>query len=1150
MILWQFVFAVAIWWIANTLTSVVSKNVMYDDSETYEGVTGWTTAFKDLRWLDLTVLQHLIGMVASAAWLKVVMKQPLLPEEMPRTAIYMAAVGNVIGNLATNAAYALISSSTTQVIKACEPIFTFGFSILLLSNRESLNLPTLLSIVTMIIGACIVTMLDASFNIWGLIAAVCSNIAFPLRNIYLKKLNNPSTGPLQKFAIVSTYSTLLLLPAITIKLANAKKVFHVSRREVFASSLTHVAYNVASIGVLQNVIPLSHAILNLSKRVFVIFVNIAYFQTSFSVSMSIGILVFFVGLTCYYRAISGGNNSKTSSIRMLFLLGLLVIAACICGQYFNSRTLSGNQPQKSRLTRLVSEKRIFSAWVFERPLPLSVVNNVRAIGQQYPTIPIHVYCGTTQCVNVVSKLNSLEARFTVEFLVISDIVQDTPLEQWIARHPLNKVLSGSEFENHLQIAVQLGILWRYGGVYVDPTVKVVEDLLPEMGGNAWITRGVDGRESLDFSYFPAHHHFINNLMERFIREYSKRALMFDFSTITRDAYSSCVTYRNCPACATLLHTRSLVDENVSEGRHYGTLSYNSRVNEVNNANLGDEIQGFPGLQFLPFIDHFVERDALNTSASNQKIKIFFNAWWGSRQSDWPPPDNIEPIMISVHIHTSVQEEWAQHMDYFKSKAPIGCRDYSTLDYFTKHGVEAYFSGCLTLLLKDPGIKGIERTNITYLVDVKEEYIEMLPLYIQEQAIIIHHDMSGRGRKSSVERFSAGYRLIERYASAKLVITQRIHSALPCVAMGTPVVFINSPKLPGGGGTEKESSERITGLLQLFHTVDMYVLSTEEAMLWLTSFPWDNPPPNPNVDLMMRLRATAWNVIRQDRALYDTAHKFGLIPMAPPPAKPEEADQLLFHLILPTSSKTMKWFNHSCGTCNLEEVVSWRSIESIFHHHPFSKVIVHSNTVLQSDFAVLTEAGYSIEVNRYDFWKLLQDSPAQSFVNQVRSSQQDHLERDILWAVILYNQGGIYMNIDVILVHHVDSLAANVMVWKDLGNTTISKSFMKFQKGSVFLKSYLQAFDVMYQNKSMELLTKLLGSKIEDNDIHILHYPAVSVLNSDIRQTVFGNFHNQQAVYGVQLCSSITRGFYFEKLKEESIYKHPLNLYCVLCNKHY
>jgi len=45
---------------------------------------------------------------------------------------------------------------------------------------------------------------------------------------------------------------------------------------------------------------------------------------------------------------------------------------------------------------------------------------------------------------------------------------NTSLEHWLAHHPFNKVLAGREFETHLQKIVRLGLLWNYGGFYIDP----------------------------------------------------------------------------------------------------------------------------------------------------------------------------------------------------------------------------------------------------------------------------------------------------------------------------------------------------------------------------------------------------------------------------------------------------------------------------------------------------------------------------------------------------------------------------------------------------------------------------------------------------------------------------------------------------------
>ena len=177
----------------------------------------WTSAFQDLRWVDLTALQHVLGMAASVVWLRVVMGRSVWPTfvHSRRKSICIAALGNLVGNLATNAAYA---SSTTQVVKACEPLYIVVLMALLYKNYEGLRHSTLMSVVIIVLGAATFIRSDSTLNICGLVAGMISNAAFSARKIYLKNLSNTWDSPLQKFAVISIYSVLFLLPVLLIKL--------------------------------------------------------------------------------------------------------------------------------------------------------------------------------------------------------------------------------------------------------------------------------------------------------------------------------------------------------------------------------------------------------------------------------------------------------------------------------------------------------------------------------------------------------------------------------------------------------------------------------------------------------------------------------------------------------------------------------------------------------------------------------------------------------------------------------------------------------------------------------------------------------------------------------------------------------------------
>ena len=380
------------------------------------------------------------------------------------------------------------------------------------------------------------------------------------------------------------------------------------------------------------------------------------------------------------------------------------------------------------------------------------------------------------------------------------------------------------------------------------------------------------------------------------------------------------------------------------------------------------------------------------------ITSFFNAYWSGTRASWPPPSNIDPILLSIHITSRVQQRWADHVEYLKLREPIGSCDPSTLNFLREHGVQAFFSGCLTLMLENPNIDGL-RTEDIYITDVKEHLIKLFPSEIQSKAIYVNHRVT---TNDSLQRFTKGYERLKKYGSAKLVITQRIHCALPCVAMGTPVIFINSPGLPGGSSTT--NSPRTGGLTQLFHTLDLYTLSMEDAKEWIGNFSWYNIPPNPNANMMIRLRATLWNVIRERQALFDAAKKFGVIPMSLPPIQTQNT-KWLFHLIFTTSNKSIM----SQGT--KQHGFNWRhlrSIESIFYHHPTAEVVVHSCILPHDTFDALTEAGYSIKVQQYDLEELLKGSPAENFASKLEEARKGHHwyshQKDLLQLLILYLKG--------------------------------------------------------------------------------------------------------------------------------------------------
>ena len=118
-------------------------------------------------------------------------------------------------------------------------------------------------------------------------------------------------------------------------------------------------------------------------------------------------------------------------------------------------------------------------------------------------------------------------------------------------------------------------------------------------------------------------------------------------------------------------------------------------------NLGDYIQSIAAKKLIHERAVPIDREALN-SYNGPITKLIMNGWFMENSKNWPPTDNIKPLIISFHINPIAVKNMLKPIGiaFFKKHEPIGCRDLYTQNVLTQHGVESYFSGCLTLTLKN------------------------------------------------------------------------------------------------------------------------------------------------------------------------------------------------------------------------------------------------------------------------------------------------------------------------------------------------------------------------------------------------------------------------------------------------------------------
>jgi hypothetical protein len=231
-------------------------------------------------------------------------------------------------------------------------------------------------------------------------------------------------------------------------------------------------------------------------------------------------------------------------------------------------------------------------------------------------------------------------------------------------------------------------------------------------------------------------------------------------------------------------------------------------------NLGDNIQSIAAMNMLlkagvskRDID-YINGDELDIP-DNQRDRgiLIVQGWFGSRPKIKQLPvydEKVHPLFFGFFLNEgswqflAADEKFIQSM---KKYEPVGCRDYGTRNFLRSIGVKAYFSGCLTLTFDERKTKPD---------DGKIFFIDALPAihdYVPEEFKKKVEQLTQQGDFPSgkypvcdddVELINqmAHERLELLKSQAEMVVTRRIHIAMPCAAMGIPVVFsFNQPDNP-------------------------------------------------------------------------------------------------------------------------------------------------------------------------------------------------------------------------------------------------------------------------------------------------------------------------------------------------------------------
>ncbi|EER99986.1 hypothetical protein BDA96_03G002700 [Sorghum bicolor] len=235
-----------------------------------------------------------------------------LPKRAPINAnllklLFPVALCHGIGHVTSNVSFAAVAVSFAHTIKALEPFFSAAATQFILGQQVPLSL--WMSLAPVVIGVSMASLTELSFNWTGFINAMISNISFTYRSIYSKKAMTDMDST-NVYAYISIIALIVCIPPAIIfegpqlmshgfSDAIAKVGLTKFVSDLVLVGLFYHLYNQIATNTLERVAPLTHAVGNVLKRVFVIGFSIVVFGNKISTQTGIGTSIAIAGVALY-----------------------------------------------------------------------------------------------------------------------------------------------------------------------------------------------------------------------------------------------------------------------------------------------------------------------------------------------------------------------------------------------------------------------------------------------------------------------------------------------------------------------------------------------------------------------------------------------------------------------------------------------------------------------------------------------------------------------------------------------------------------------------------------------------------------------------------------------------------------------------------
>jgi hypothetical protein len=220
------------------------------------------------------------------------------------------------------------------------------------------------------------------------------------------------------------------------------------------------------------------------------------------------------------------------------------------------------------------------------------------------------------------------------------------------------------------------------------------------------------------------------------------------------------------------------------------------------------------------------------------VRLIANGWFMHDTRQWPPHPLIDPLLISMHFAATDFgrfQRWRTRplarllagagARYLQAHGPVGARDLFSAEEMTKRDIPCYLSGCLTLTLRRPS--DLPREDFVVACDLPADQLSHLQRSTRRRLVIVSH--TGKPSRDPAAQEAEAEEKLALYGRAAAMVTTRVHAALPCVALGTPVLLLQQDR------PERRVSD-IAGLVHSAHG--------SEFLRNHHDFDLSDPPANP------------------------------------------------------------------------------------------------------------------------------------------------------------------------------------------------------------------------------------------------------------------------------------------------------------------